>query len=105
MTFLDMTFYLFFVPGKNTYIPQSFEFMTLLIVGTEDNLEECKEKFGLDHEYLLAADYEEAADELTSADVIFDFLIEEAPNEFEIYLGFSGVIFLNTVKITLGELM
>jgi 3-hydroxybutyryl-CoA dehydrogenase len=100
-----MTFYLFFVPGKNTYIPQSYEFMRLLIVGSEGNLRECKEKFGSGNEYIIAIDHAEAADQLENADVIFDFFIDEVPEEFEIYTDFIGVVFLNTVKITIAELM
>jgi 3-hydroxybutyryl-CoA dehydrogenase len=79
--------------------------MRLLIVGVEGNLTECKEKFGFDNEYAIASDHEEAADQLRSTDLIFDFLIDETPEEFEIYTDFKGVVFLNTVKITLAELM
>jgi 3-hydroxybutyryl-CoA dehydrogenase len=105
MTFLDMTFYLFFVLGKNTYIPQSFEFMRLLIVGAEENLKECKEKFGSTHDCVIATDYAEAADLLADSSVVFDFIIDENPEELECYNDFKGVVFLNTVKITLAELM
>jgi 3-hydroxybutyryl-CoA dehydrogenase len=79
--------------------------MRLLIVGTEGNLKECEAKFGSGNEYAISCDHEEAADQLQSADVIFDFLMDEAPEEFEIYADFKGVVFLNTVKITLAELM
>jgi 3-hydroxybutyryl-CoA dehydrogenase len=105
MTFLDMTFYLFFVPGKNTYILQSFEFMRLLIVGTQENLIECKEKFGSTHDCIIAAHHGEAADLLDDSSVVFDFMIDENPEELERYADFRGVVFLNTVKITLAELM
>jgi len=35
---------------------------------------------------------------------VFDFIIDEEPHQFEIYLNHSATVFINTCKISLGEL-
>jgi 3-hydroxybutyryl-CoA dehydrogenase len=79
--------------------------MRILIVGEEQNLKECKEKFGSTHDCVIATDHGEAADLVEGSGLVFDFIIDENPEELERYAGFKGVVFLNTVKITLAELM
>src|SRR5215207_3563375 len=59
--------------------------MKILVIGETHHFEECKLKFGDAHTYQLFDDHGDAERELKSYDVIFDFVIEEAPEEFSLY--------------------
>lgn len=78
--------------------------MNLIVIGTEQNFEECKAKFGNTHTYGLASDYQEAQTLLQNDSVVFDFLIDELPTGIEFYGDKQVVAFLNTVKRSLSEL-
>ena len=78
--------------------------MKLLIIGNESHLQEAKAKSGEDHEYEWAEGEAEGEDLIEDVDVVFDFIIDESPEQFEIYTNYKGVFFLNTVKISLAEL-
>jgi 3-hydroxybutyryl-CoA dehydrogenase len=78
--------------------------MNILIIGNPGHLHESRQKFGDQHDYALAEDHREAEKFLENHDLIFDFIIEEDPSQFEIYLDKSVTVFLNTCKISLGEL-
>ncbi len=78
--------------------------MKLLIIGNESHLQEAKAKFGNDHEYVWAESEAEGEDLIEDVDVVFDFIIDESPEQFEMYATYEGIFFLNTVKISLAEL-
>ncbi len=78
--------------------------MNLIVIGTEQNLEECKAKFGITHTFALACDYPEAQKLLRNDSVVFDFLIDELPTGIEFYADKSVIAFLNTAKRSLSEL-
>ncbi|MBT1700394.1 3-hydroxyacyl-CoA dehydrogenase [Fulvivirgaceae bacterium PWU4] len=78
--------------------------MKILIIGEQANFEECREKLGHDHTYSWVGDHREAEKFLDTHSLIFDFIIDEEPHEFEIYANKSVTVFLNTCKISLGEL-
>jgi 3-hydroxybutyryl-CoA dehydrogenase len=78
--------------------------MNLLVIGTEQNLTECKAKFGDIHIYSLADDYREAGRLIETDTVIFDFLIDEIPTEVTFYEDLNTVAFLNTAKRSLLDL-
>ena len=50
------------------------------------------------------ADHQDSEQFISSQDVVFDFIIEEEPDQFEIYIDKKPMVFLNTCKITLSEL-
>jgi len=77
--------------------------MNILIVGDKENFEEAKNKFG-DHSYMHTGSLEAVSDKLHEQEVIFDFLIEETPENVEVYSSLDCPVFLNTVKQTLSEL-
>jgi 3-hydroxybutyryl-CoA dehydrogenase len=78
--------------------------MKILIIGSEQNLTEFKLKFGNHHEYSLVPEHRDAEKFLESHDITFDFIIDEEPDEFYIYIDKKITLFLNTCKISLSEL-
>jgi 3-hydroxybutyryl-CoA dehydrogenase len=78
--------------------------MKILIIGNESNLREFKQKFGEHHICEVVEGHRDAEKFLNNHDLVFDFIIDEEPEEFEIYLDKPITVFLNTCKITLAEL-
>lgn len=78
--------------------------MKILIIGDEENFNEFREKFRGDHEYTFLNDIT-SPKYLHGKDVVFDFKIDESPDNFECYKASNGVpVFLNAVKTSLTEL-
>lgn len=79
--------------------------MKVLINGDTENFEEFKTKFGENFQYTFVNDIPSSEAVLSKQDFIFDFLIEEQPDNIEFYDALEGpAIFLNTVKTSLSEL-
>jgi 3-hydroxybutyryl-CoA dehydrogenase len=79
--------------------------MNILVIGEQINLMECRQKFGDKHEYSWVEEHRDAEKFLQSNGLVFDFIIEEEPHQFEIYCENSTTVFLNTCKVSLGELV
>lgn len=78
--------------------------MRILVIGSNAQLEELKSKMGSDHEYdhALGLVFDLALEDF---DLIFDFLIDSSPDNFEQYMDLvKPNVLLNTVKISLAEL-
>jgi 3-hydroxybutyryl-CoA dehydrogenase len=78
--------------------------MNILVIGDSDHLVECQQKFGAGHEYSLLEAHREAVKFFAGNDLVFDFIIDEEPEEFEVYAEHETKVFLNTAKISLSEL-
>jgi 3-hydroxybutyryl-CoA dehydrogenase len=78
--------------------------MKILIIGEQYSLQEFKLKFGNNHEYSLVGEHRDAEKFLDNNELIFDFIIDEEPDQFDIYLQKNITVFLNTCKISLSEL-
>lgn len=79
--------------------------MNILVIGEPQNVAECKEKFGKTHTYQAASEHQAAEKFFANTDIIFDFIIDEFPDQMEVYRDHPKVIaFLNTTKISLLEL-
>ncbi|GAA0892526.1 hypothetical protein GCM10009122_22050 [Fulvivirga kasyanovii] len=79
--------------------------MKILIIGEEENFLEFKAKFSDNHEYTFLSQLTSPRF-LSEKDLVFDFIIDENPDHFECYKNpGNAVIFLNTVKISLAELV
>lgn len=74
--------------------------MDIFIVGTEENANECEEKFGSGHAYKRIAP-DEVAKNLKSGSVVFDFL----PGDISLYDLKGVTVFLNSATTTLAGLM
>jgi 3-hydroxybutyryl-CoA dehydrogenase len=78
--------------------------MKILIIGEGGSAQETRLKFGDDHQYVQVREHREAQKFLEGSEVVFDFVIEEEPNAYEIYHAKHVKVFLNTAKISLSEL-
>ncbi len=79
--------------------------MTILVIGDQVHLEECKAKFGNDHEYIYEMDHSDVDMPLSGYDVIFDFILDEDPLQAELYSDEgNAIVFVNTAKISLVEI-
>lgn len=77
--------------------------MNVLVIGDEDNVNECRQKFGIGHNYI----HEKSQQAGTSFDecaVVFDFLSDHKPDRLEFYRGIQSPVFINTAKISLLQL-
>ena len=79
--------------------------MNILVIGEHINLTECRQKFGDKHQYSWVEEHRDAEKFLQVNGLVFDFIIEEEPHQFEIYCENSTTVFLNTCKVSLGELV
>jgi 3-hydroxybutyryl-CoA dehydrogenase len=77
--------------------------MKILVIGKPLHLDECRQKLG-DHKYTHVNAHKDAENILAAHDVIFDFLIDEAPGAFAMYSGTPVTTFLNTCNISLTQL-
>ena len=78
--------------------------MKILIIGEGSNLQECRQKFGEEYQYTLSDAHREADKLLDDFMLVMDFMIDEEPDQIEIYFNYGGTVLLNTAKITLTEL-
>ena len=80
--------------------------MNILVIGEDQEVEECKAKFGANNNYLVAKGHQEAEKFFDRSEVIFDFRIDESPDQMEVYRDHPNVIaFLNSTKISVLELV
>lgn len=78
--------------------------MKVLVVGQENSLNELSERLGTGFKYTLASSIDEPID-LNDFDFIFDFSIQEFPDNYELYVDLPNTqVFLNTVQLSLSEL-
>jgi 3-hydroxybutyryl-CoA dehydrogenase len=78
--------------------------MQIVIVGSSANFEECRQKFGDDHSYLLYEHTDKSKHFLSQSDVVFDFLPDNIPFDFDSRLNPFEAIFLNTSCTSLQQL-
>lgn len=76
----------------------------ILVIGNELNLSEFQSKFTAEHDYEFCQGYL-MQHELEEYDIVFDFLIGDNPEQFEMYAEVPDLpVFVNAPKISLGEL-
>ena len=78
--------------------------MKVLVIGSENEFLEFKQKFESNNELTLAMSYSDVSD-LSAFDVVFDFMAGHQPEYFEYYLDNPVEnLFINAPKISLAEL-
>jgi 3-hydroxybutyryl-CoA dehydrogenase len=78
--------------------------MKILIIGNQNQVAEFKLKFGDKHEYTVLNDAFEDEQAFQNTEVIFDFLLDESPDNWEMYQHLDGIpVFVNAPKIALSE--
>lgn len=79
--------------------------MNILVIGEPVNLEECKAKFGAQHQITFQEDADDIDALIAKSDVVFDFSIGDDPFQIESYSDKQGVtFFINTATISLIQL-
>jgi len=78
--------------------------MNILIIGDDVNFQEAKLKFGQSHTYTFLNEHRDADNFLPNYDLVIDFIIDEEPDEIEMYATRSATVLLNACKISLGDL-
>ena len=79
--------------------------MNILVIGSTDNLDECRAKFGETHHYRHELEQQGAEKNFTQCDVVFDFNIHLDPSQMEVYRDHPRVTaFLNSSYISLQQL-
>lgn len=77
--------------------------MKILVIGEPAHFDECRQKLG-EHQYTHLLSHREAETALASADTVFDFLVDEHRDSFNIYASSPVTGFVNTCKVTLASL-
>lgn len=78
--------------------------MNILVIGSRQNEQECREKFGVDHIYTLTTNHADATSGLATADVIFDFTVSDDATYLKTFeRPLKASIFLNTTYTALAE--
>ncbi len=79
--------------------------MTILTVGSENSHDECRAKFGGQHNYISTQGQEIEEKLFSEIDVVFDFTIADFPHQMEVYGNHPKLtVFLNTTLKNLQEL-
>jgi 3-hydroxybutyryl-CoA dehydrogenase len=79
--------------------------MNILVIGEEKNFNECREKFGRDHEYTWLGEHRDFEGFLDKKDLVFDFTIDEDPTCLETYSKNQVIVFFNVCMVSLAELV
>lgn len=77
--------------------------MKILVIGNPVHFQECREKLG-DHAYTHLPSHGKAETNLTAHDLVFDFLIDQAPEFYKTYASTPITGFLNTCRISLAAI-
>lgn len=79
--------------------------MNILVIGTDVDFSLIRQKCGEAHKYAFVEDASLALNDFEEQDVVFDFLIDEYPDNMDAYKEVEGLpVFLNIPKISLAEL-
>lgn len=77
--------------------------MNILVIGTQHNFAEAKQKFGETHHWQCVTTHQQIDALLNSVEVVFDFIPEQISN-LDVYRKATGTIFFNTTLITLKSI-
>lgn len=78
--------------------------MKVLIIGNQNQVNEFELKFGNKNKYTVVDNTNIDPEILQDHDVIFDFMLDETPDNFELYQNIDGLpVFVNAPKISLAE--
>jgi 3-hydroxybutyryl-CoA dehydrogenase len=78
--------------------------MNVLVIGDEDDVNECRQKFGNGHNYSHERSQHRTRTSFDQCEVVFDFMREPESDRLEMYRGIQSPVFINTAKISLLQL-
>jgi 3-hydroxybutyryl-CoA dehydrogenase len=76
--------------------------MNILVIGEEENFNECCAKFGSEHMYAREDHPDDLAEKLNDQHIVFDFA--HNPVRFKTYAAKQAVIFINASNISLKQI-
>jgi 3-hydroxybutyryl-CoA dehydrogenase len=79
--------------------------MTIVIIGEDKAVAECRKKFGDKHQLLHFRSHHDGRPVFAGSSVVLDFIIDEDPSQLQFYSGCPVPVFLNSVKSTLQQLI
>lgn len=82
--------------------------MKILVIGEQNSLQECRLKFGEQHSYSWATEFNGAKKDLSHLsvdDVIFDFCSSDNNQTLEKYNSCQAIVLLNTCKVSLSDMI
>jgi 3-hydroxybutyryl-CoA dehydrogenase len=77
--------------------------MNILVIGSQLNLEEAKQKFGETHRWQHASSHQEISAHINEAEVVFDFIPEQI-SDIAFFNTAKRTIFFNTAFISLNAI-
>ncbi|MDH5368103.1 MAG: 3-hydroxyacyl-CoA dehydrogenase family protein [Cyclobacteriaceae bacterium] len=78
--------------------------MKVLIIGNQNQVNEFELKFGNQNKYTVVDNTNIDPEILQDHDVVFDFMLDEEPDNLELYQNFDGLpVFVNAPKISMAE--
>lgn len=79
--------------------------MKILVLAEKKIQKEFQQKFKATHEYIFEENYQFDAALLEEVDMVFDFFIDESPENFDVYKDLENlIVFCNSPKLSLAEL-
>ncbi len=77
--------------------------MNVLVVGKDENLFEFKQKFADQHNILGVSTHDFQDETLNGIDIVFNFILEEEPDAYDLFDKDGLPLFMNSVKTSLRE--
>lgn len=78
--------------------------MKILVVGKPVHFNECRLKFP-DHDIRRADSHKEASNLISSCEVVFDFVLDRNPEQFQLYAIKPLTVFVNACMVNLASLV
>ena len=79
--------------------------MEIVVIGNEINLKESRQKFGDHHHYRFVNSHLEVENILRPEAIVLDFKISAQPHQISVYHNFSGVVFLDSSRNALTQMI
>lgn len=77
--------------------------MNVLVVGKDESILEFKRKFADQHNILGLSAHDFQDETLNGVDIVFDFILEEEPDAYDLFDKDGLPLFMNSVKTSLKE--
>ena len=77
--------------------------MNVLVVGKDESILEFKQKFADQHNILGVSSHDFQDETLNGVDIVFDFILEEEPDAYDLFDKDGLPLFMNSVKTSLKE--
>jgi len=77
--------------------------MNVLVVGKDESILEFKQKFNYKHKIIGVSTHDFNDETLNGVDIVFDFILEEEPDAYDLFDKEGLPLFMNSIKTSLKE--